>query len=428
MRDLTSRLREIVRRESTSSTPAGPIHELTYEPEIGTDGPAPRNAAEHLGGVAVDAAGACVLVEHRYSLDYRHGHGAVAGYQPAAGAPLGLFDPRLADVPDWARRLVFFDIETTGLSGGAGTIAFLVGCGWFDASGFVVRQFFMAGPSGERPMLSALGEALGDASLLVTYNGRTFDVPFMETRWAFHRSAAPTDDVPHFDMLPAARRLWRRHRDAPAFGDEGCSLTALERRVLGFHRHGDVPGFEIPARYFHFLRSGDASAVLDVIEHNRLDLVSLAAVMAHALRLAEAGPDACREPGEQLGLGRLYERDGRMEAAVEAYRLAAEGGDRNVAANALERAAILLRRQRRFNEAAEAWQAIVDLRPAGRRVWSAVERRAIEALAIHHEHRRGDPAEARRYAHTLDRAGGTGRSGDVARRLQRLERKLAEGS
>jgi uncharacterized protein YprB with RNaseH-like and TPR domain len=109
----------------------------------------------------------------------------------------------------WWRRLVFFDIETTGLSGGAGTLAFLCGVAWFDDEGLRVRQFFLSGPSGEKAMLAGLADVFRDASLLVTYNGRTFDVPLMETRWAFHRAAAPTDGMPHFDMLPPARRLWR---------------------------------------------------------------------------------------------------------------------------------------------------------------------------------------------------------------------------
>jgi uncharacterized protein YprB with RNaseH-like and TPR domain len=346
---------------------------------------------------------------------------------PSPSAPIHLFEPRLRDEADWWRRVVFFDIETSGLSGGAGTLAFLVGCGWFAGEDFVVRQFFVAGPSGERPMLDALARVFDDASLVVTYNGRTFDVPLMETRWAFHRTEAPTERLPHFDMLPPARRLWgRRDRSTPAFDEtEGCSLAAIERRVLRFHRLGDVPGIEIPARYFHFLRSGDPSVIEGVIEHNRHDLVSLAVVMARALWLAREGPDACREATEQIGLGRLYDRAGDEGAAERAFALAADAGDAEMRPHALGHLAELLRRQKRHAEAAAAWQTLLHESPRVGERQSVLHRRAAEALAIHHEHRARDLSSARRYAETLNGVGSRRQQQDVDRRLDRLRRKMS---
>jgi tetratricopeptide (TPR) repeat protein len=260
-------------------------------------------------------------------------------------------------------------------------------------------------------------------------------VPFMETRWAFHRAVPPTDDVPHFDMLPPARRLWSRRGLTLAEAassleseSEGCSLTALERRVLGFHRHGDVPGFEIPARYFHFLRTGDASSIEGVLDHNRHDIVSLAVVMSHALWLVQEGADACREPIEHAALGRIYERAGDVESAVRAFEMAASGDDAAVAAHALWNAGVLLRRQKRYVEAAAAWQRIVDLPPRDRRRLGHLVRRAVEALAIHHEHRVHDLEVARRFADELGACGDARDREDVARRLGRLERKIARRS
>ncbi len=360
----------------------------------------------------------------RYDGDRSHGRRRIEHFRPDEGRPIELFDPRVRDVPDWARRVVFFDIETTGLSGGAGTLAFLAGCGWFDDDGaFCVRQFFLAGPSGEKPMLQALARVFDEASLLVTFNGRTFDVPFMETRWAFHRTAAPTDDLPHFDMLPPARRLWGR-RDLARPDAEGCNLTALERRVLGFHRHGDVPGFEIPARYFQFLRTGETSLITGILDHNRHDLLSLAAVMSHALWLAQEGPAACREPAEQLALGQVYERTGRLDDAAAAYEMAVAMGEAEVKRSAFARLALMHRRARRYDDAARAWQAILDLVPGSRVRLTSLEREAVEALAIHHEHRARDLHRARAYAETLG-AGADGRTrAETERRLQRLARKL----
>lgn len=424
MRDLAARLREVVRRERAAEQPPQPPRELTY---IADPDPqrAPEEAADALGGTALDSGGACIVVDRQYPADRSHGRRRIESCVPRASAPLHLLDERTLNHPEWWRRVVFFDIETTGLSGGAGTLAFLAGCGWFEASGdFTVRQFFLVGPSGERAMLEALGRIFDNASMLVTYNGRTFDVPFMETRWAFHRRESPTGDLAHFDMLPPARRLWSR-RDMMTPEDEGCSLGALERRVLGFHRSGDVPGFEIPARYFQFLRTGDASLVEGVLDHNRHDLVSLAAVMAHALWLAEEGPQACREPAEQAALGRVYERAQLIDRAVEAYELADAMGDAEVRRHALARLAVLHRRASKHAEAAAAWQGIVDLVPRGRRTLTSLERRAVEALAIHHEHRAKDLGSARRFAEALG-ASSTGRQEtESARRLRRLERKMS---
>jgi uncharacterized protein YprB with RNaseH-like and TPR domain len=423
MRDLATRLRDVVRRERPAGAQAPPVRELTYVPDP-DPAPLPGQAAIALGGRVLDPAGACIIVERVHEADRSHGRRRIETCVPEASAPLHLFDPRAAAQPDWWRRVVFFDIETTGLSGGAGTLAFLAGCGWFDASGaFVVRQFFLAGPAGERAMLDALGGIFDDASLIVTYNGRTFDVPFMETRWAFHRSAAPTDDLAHFDMLPPARRLWS-HREIESPEHDGCSLSALERRVLGFHRLDDVPGFEIPARYFQFLRTGDPSLVSGVLDHNRHDLVSLAVVMSHALWLAQEGPEACREPVERLALGRIYERADDCARAQRAYELAERTGDAEVRRHALARLALLHRRAERHADAAAAWQGVLDLVPRGRRTLSALERRAVEALAIHHEHRAKDLTSARRFAEALG-ASSTGRQRqETDRRLQRLARKM----
>jgi uncharacterized protein len=419
MRDLSARLREIVKRESRVQETGSPSvvagDPVSHWPVQETGSPL------HSDGDPVSL----LTLDHRHAAERPHGRRPIEAARPHAGLPLGLFDARAAAVPDWARKVVFFDIETTGLSGGAGTLAFLAGCGWFETNGdFLIRQFFLASPSGEKEMLDALGKIFDDASLVVTYNGRTFDVPFMETRWAFHRTTPPTEDLPHFDMLPPARRMWG-HRDKSAVETDGCSLSALERRVLGFHRYADVPGFEIPARYFQFLRTGDMAVVDGVLEHNRHDLISLAALMAQALWLAGEGPLACREPAEQVALGRLYERACRIEEAIDAFELAARTGDAVDARQAYAHLAVLHRRSGRHDQAARAWESLLALVPRGRRRLAPIERQAVEALAIHHEHRAKDLEQARQYAETLGAAADGRQKSETDRRLTRLARKLA---
>jgi hypothetical protein len=403
-----------------------------------------------LGGEPLDDRGSCVVIDRVWQADEWHGRRPVRSFMARPEAPIGLFDARAASAPSWAERVVFFDLETTGLSGGAGTLAFLAGCAWFEDGNLRVRQFFLTAPAGERAMLDALARVFDEATLLVTFNGRTFDIPLMETRWAFHRTAAPTDDLPHFDMLPPARRLWGRRSLRDAASDEAvepasCSLTALERSVLGFHRIGDVPGFEMPARYFHFLRTGDGGVIEGVLDHNRHDLVSLAGVMARALALAEDGPDACHEGIERLALGRLYAGAGQMDRARLCFERAAEDDDRDVRRHALARLAALLGRGGRHDEAAAAWQQVLDLarprstsgmapsaRSMGRLASSErsasglgpLERRAMQALAIHHEHRARDLAAAREYADRLNRSASGRARQDAAHRLGRIDRKL----
>src|SRR5262249_21349204 len=171
---------------------------------------------------------------------------------------------------------------------------------------FQVRQFLLTSYASERALLAAVADCFADATLLVTYNGKTFDVPVMETRWLFHRIPPPLDTIRHFDMLHPARRLWKSREAGVDNG--GCRLGTLEHVLCGVTRVGDVPGMEIPSRYFRFLRSGDARPLEPVLEHNRLDLISLAAVTAHAVELAQGGSARCRDAAEALALGKVLER------------------------------------------------------------------------------------------------------------------------
>src|SRR5215831_17321695 len=339
--DLTSRLRSIVR------PPNAPPRELTYEPDAGRYEATIDldRVADVLGGRTVtNSFGRALVVERRYESDRWHGTRRVGDCALADGDVLRLLDPALeprttaAARPEDAEKTIFVDLETTGLSGGAGTVAFLVGCGWFDMGAFQVRQFLLTSYASERALLAAVADCVADVTLLVTYNGKTFDLPVMETRWLFHRIPPPVESVRHFDMLHPARRLWRHRSDAGGMdqaatrlrngapnGDDGgcCRLGTLERVLCGVTRVGDVPGMEIPARYFRFLRSGDARPLEPVLDHNRLDLISLAAVAAHAVELVEHGSERCRDAAEALGLGKVYERAGSIARALACYERAA---------------------------------------------------------------------------------------------------------
>jgi tetratricopeptide (TPR) repeat protein len=248
------------------------------------------------------------------------------------------------------------------------------------------------------------------------------------------------------DVLHPARRFWKP-RDLQGgagrpFQDrlnadpervtvhrEGCSLQALERQIVGMRRVGDVDGFEIPARYFQFVRSGDARPLAAVLEHNRLDLLTLAALTARLLHLTRGGPADVNDPREVLALGHVYARAGFDERARTAFRLAIERcrSPRRaydpIRIEAWRLLALAWRRARRFDEAADCWAELLEIRGCP----APIEREATAALAIHHEHRRRDLHTAKAFAlRSLEStpAPAAAWSEAVRHRLARIDRKL----
>jgi uncharacterized protein YprB with RNaseH-like and TPR domain len=438
---LEHRLREILRDRRQASMPGADLVSTAIGPPArpapcGTSTSADsrlRSAADALGGEVVERDGGAVIVVDRfYPADHRHGLlriGDVPGRTLAMADELALIGglPEPLDGP--ARALLFVDLETTGLAGGAGTYAFLVGCGFFEPHGFRVRQYVMPAYQHERPLLAEVEALVRTSAGLVSYNGKSFDVPVLETRYQFNRLRPPFDGLAHVDMLHTARRFWRGAPMAAGAWPEtdSCRLATLERTLFGVRRLGDVPGFEIPARYFGFMRSGDAAPLEPVLEHNRLDLVSLAALTARALQLLKDAPRASCAARESLGAGHLFDRAGRPDTAATCYEDAVARAARErgpdvpaVRAEALWALARLARRSGRHGDAACAWQAVVD----DRRAPAAVRREALEALAIHYEHRARDLEEARRFAAlSLAERVGTRWMECGRHRLSRIERK-----
>jgi len=392
-------------------------------------------AADVLGGTLVERAeGEVIVVDREYRARDLHGHRRIGDVvetlleeQEALGT-LARAWPSARGV-ETGGSLLFLDLETTGLFTGAGTQAFLVGCAAIDGDSIRVRQFLMPGFEHERAVLAELTAWAAEHGALVTYNGKTFDVPLIETRFLFHRLPFPLAETPHLDMLHAARRLWRGRPSTagPDPDESSCSLSVLEKHLAGLHRVGDVPGFEIPSRYFQFVRDGDARPLEAVLEHNRLDLISLAAVMARALTLIGRGPLESSNPQECFGLARLYERAGAHDNAegslLRSIDLARRiGTEPEVHGDALRRLAWIRRRAGRVHEAAETWRELAALP----RCAAAMRREAKEALAIYHEHRSRDLGTARSLVLDVLKGDPMGRLKAAAEhRLRRLERKIA---
>ncbi len=308
------------------------------------------------------------LSETAVHLEIRHGDVPLSR--------LALLDPKtipiLSGEPELEgfdlKEAVFLDTETTGLAGGAGTAAFLIGVGYVQGSRFVVRQYFMRDYHEEGALLEALAEELKPFRYMVTFNGKMFDIPLLDARFRLNRGRFPLAGIPHLDLLHPARRLWKLRL-------ESCRLQSLEVALLGLRRHGDIPGEQIPGIYFDWVRRRDARALARVFDHNRQDILSLAALAVLACQWVDEG--RAEDPRDVFSLARVLERARLYDRCQEEYRrtLALDSGP--LRGPTLLRLAWRAKRARDWPAAIALWEEAAD----------AGEIAALRELAMHYEHR-----------------------------------------
>jgi hypothetical protein len=279
-------------------------------------------------------------------------------------------------------KWAFLDTETTGLAGGTGTYAFLIGVGSIEPAGFRLRQFFMRDYGEEASQLYRLAEYLAQFDVLVTYNGKAYDQPLLETRFRMSRARHPFDRMEHLDLLFGARRLWKLRL-------ESCRLVDLENQILGVERQGDLPGEMIPYCYFGYLRTKRAFDLVPIFHHNAIDILSLAcltAIVPFAFRSPETA--ALGHGADFIGLARWLDRAGRHDEALRLLRRAVDMGLPD---------ALLFRTlwdiagmEKKLGREDAALAAVTEL--AGTR--NPYRVRALEALAKHYEHRERNYAMA----------------------------------
>ncbi|MFO7585174.1 MAG: ribonuclease H-like domain-containing protein [Anaerolineales bacterium] len=349
----------------------------------------PRKAArqpleESLGGRWIESRrGPAFVVEQTYPLDYTHGNFPIRISAPLEGIAAWAGDPRIAGLAP--EKLAFLDTETSGLSGGTGTYAFMVGVARYIDGGLHLAMFFMPAPEEEAALLEALADFLAPCEALVTFNGKSFDAPLLKTRYALQSIPCPFDDFAHIDLLPLARRLWRERLPSRA-------LKALEVDILNAPRGPEeVPGYEIPYLYFDYLRSGDPSPLKGIFYHNGLDVVSMAALLNHTAALLNNPHEAELHGLDILALARLFADLRKWDDAARLYERALESGLPEASfADALKRYAILQRRRGDWETAVKLWE-----RAAGEgHIYAHVE------LAKHAEHRQRDIPLALRWTET----------------------------
>ncbi len=296
--------------------------------------------------------GTTQLRRMEFSPDHRHGSFRPARLCRSAVEDLPLLLPDEQPPETWS-DLVFVDLETTGLSTGAGTYAFLVGMCYLADDRVVLEQFFMADPADEPALLTAVADRLARFNHLSTFNGKRFDLPLLSHRYLMHRLPQLRSFAGHHDLLHPARAVWRETLSS-------CALASLETNCLGVRRDGDVPGSEVPERYFLYLHEGRFSPLEAVMQHNVCDLLSCITLLQCMLQRAQTA-ESCHHPTENLALARRADRAGDEERArnhfERALQLASSRGGFERAARA---ASLWHKRARRWDDALRIWRQMVQ--------------------------------------------------------------------
>ena len=329
--------------------------------------------------------GEAFIHEEIYADDYRHGWAPLAVDVPLHMLATWAKDTRVREMS--LEKFAFLDTETSGLSGGTGTYAFLVGAGRFEesASGRIFRllQFFMRDPGEEPALLEALADFLAPCNGLVTYNGKSFDAPLLRTRYTLHNIPIPFEDYAHVDLLHLARRLWRDRLPSR-------TLKYIEENVLSAPRSSEeVPGYEIPWLYFDYLRTGDVSEMKGIFYHNAMDIVALAAMFGLTASMLHDPFDERIQHGlDVIALAKLHEDLDQWDKAARLYEQGLEMAlDEDDFWKAVHRLSVLQKRRGDIKSAVGLWEQAA----AQGHVYAHVE------LAKHYEHRQRDYSEAQNW-------------------------------
>jgi uncharacterized protein YprB with RNaseH-like and TPR domain len=349
--------------------------------------PAPSKPDPHsidsvvAGSFVPTPRGDVFVAEQTYPSGHVYGSSPIISAFPLSCVSQWANDTQLSTLP--LSRFAFLDTETSGLSGGTGTYAFLVGVARFVDNTFAVQQFFMRDPAEEPALLEGLAKFLAPCEALVTFNGRAFDAPLLTTRYKLHQIPVPYKDYPHLDLLPLARRLWRDRLESRA-------LKYLEEHVLGLTRSSEeVPGYEIPFLYFDYLRTGDARPLGGVFYHNAMDVIAMAALLAHMNDMLESPFEGKVQHGlDFVALGKLFEDLGHWDQSARLFERGLESGlDEADFGVAVRRLSILQKRRGDLEEAVRLWEE------SARRghLYAFIE------LAKHYEHKQRDVKSAMKW-------------------------------
>jgi uncharacterized protein YprB with RNaseH-like and TPR domain len=382
-------------------------------PDTSRDIPARyRKMAQSLGGELVEhAAGRFVMVKRFFPFDYRHGIVSLDETLSQNEFPLSAFSALERDGQVDLSRIVYFDTETTGL-GGVGIVPFLIGCGSMVDRGFEVRQYLIPDYSDEAAMLEVLQEEFGEDKCIVTYNGAAFDLPVVRDRLIVNRVAREIVFGEHIDLLHSARRLFKRRL-------KECNLTHIERRLFEFHRQDDIPGYLVPSVFFDWLATEQLDKMVDVLTHNRHDIVSLHFLLAHVASAFATEGAVLDQTDDLYSLSRVYRRRNRTPQVLNLCKRIVDETTGAVNQEMQLFHAAALKRSGDWEQAVAIWLELSNSD-------SREGYRACLELAIYHEHRSRDIASALTFASRAEAICPYGPSERVRLRTRRdrLENKL----
>jgi len=314
-------------------------------------------------------------------LDLSHGNVRLDSFKTLSNRILNLMGGGISIISDFnIKDVIFLDTETTGLAGGAGTVPFLTGLGYFSDSSFKVVQLLMRDFSEEQAVLYEIGEVIGDRSAIITYNGKCYDLNVLASRFTISKMENPLKSMNHLDLLFTVRRVWRKRIGS-------CSLANVEEKILNFNRGEDIPGFLIPGVYFDFIRTGNHKELLKVLKHNVLDILSLTAATSLLGQIYSDPVSGLVYWQDILSMGRIYNNVGDHEKAAECFKRSAKSADRiEDVIEALIHLGMVYKRTGRWKEAEKIWLYIIEKSPKYIEIY--------EELAKYYEHHKKDIPKA----------------------------------
>lgn len=370
-------------------------------------------ARKLLGGELCElSSGTFLKIESNFDSVYKHGNLTINQLSESAPFRYAHFEQCDNQESVDLSRLLFFDIETTGL-GGSGTVPFLIGFGSVIGDSFQVRQYFLPDYPDEAAMLEAVREEVTEETILVSYNGKSFDMPILIDRMIINRVERNLKIGGHIDLLHSARRLYRRRL-------QSCTLSNIERNILDFQRYGDVPGEMVPAVYFNWLNSMGTQLLGQVVEHNLNDIVSLYFLMYHIAMAQDNPGDRLIDADDIYSIAKIYEKrkqpDKVCQILANSFQIILD----NKRYDIMFTQSLACKRSGRLDEAVSIWTKIADAE-------NSQSFMALIELAKYYEHRKKDCVVALECTHRAQRACPARRyeKNEIVRRLARLEKKLA---
>jgi uncharacterized protein YprB with RNaseH-like and TPR domain len=358
-------------------------------------------------------------LENSFGLDASYGRIKIASGLEINGEVLACLSQDNAFKELDLSTALFIDLETTGLSGGTGIIPFNIGMGYYRDDKFWVGQYFLGEMAEEERMIQELAEFFKemDFQSVVTYNGKSFDIPLLETRFILHRQPFQLSGLPHLDFLYPARRLWSHKY-------ESCRLFHLALNVVQAGRTEDIPSAEIPWRYFQYLQTGNYDLIEPILYHNQEDILSLLGVVVVGAHIFSEDPDLCLgDAMDFYGAGKVLANVGDVEKSVQFFQKALDGNlTDEVSIATKKRLSAHFKKHQDWDKAVPIWQEIVSTE-----VVTLAQLSSFRELAMHFEHRLKNYEEAKRIAEegfVLSTGVSSYFEKDFSHRLDRLRRKI----